>query len=273
MSQSEIDIRNARFWNELCGSGLARSLGIKEVSVESLRRFDEAYLSLYPYLSQYVLGEKVFNKRVLEIGLGYGTLGQMLAERGGDYYGLDIAEGPVGMMCYRLSTMGRGWKGRVQVGSVLDAPFADGIFDYVYSIGCLHHTGSLVRSISEVHRILRTGGKAIIMLYNRNSFRLRVEVPVRRFVSLLSKGGFRRAAAEKIRALYDADSKGAAAPHTDFVSSREVRQLFKEFSSVKIDIQNFDSYSLCGKAVLKRERLLSNAGRLLGLDLYITATK
>jgi len=197
----------------------------------------------------------------------------VLAEQGCHYHGFDIAEGPVGMMCYRLSTMGREWKGRVQVGSIIDAPYGGSVFHYVYSIGCLHHTGSLVRSISEVHRILRTGGKAIIMLYNRNSFRLRVEVPVRRFVSLLSKGGFRRAAAEKIRALYDADSEGAAAPHTDFVSPREVRQLFEVFSSVKIDIQNFDSYSLCGKAVLKRERLLSNAGRILGLDLYITATK
>jgi SAM-dependent methyltransferase len=273
MSQSEIDIRNARFWNELCGSSLARSLGIKEVSIESLKQFDLAYLGLYPYLSQYVVGEKVRNRMVLEIGLGYGTLGQMLAEQGCHYHGLDIAEGPVGMMCYRLSTMGKEWKGRVQVGSILDAPYGDSVFDYLYSIGCLHHTGSLLRSISEVHRILRTGGKAIIMLYNRNSFRLRVEVPVRRFVSLLSKGGFRRAAAEKIRALYDTDSEGIAAPHTDFVSPREVRQLFREFSSVKIDIQNFDSYSFRGKTILKRECLLSNVGRIVGLDLYITATK
>jgi len=273
MSQREIDDKNAKFWNELCGSSLARSLGITEISNGNLRRFDEAYIGLYPYLPQYVLTEELSDKRVLEIGLGFGTLGQMLAEQGCQYHGLDIAEGPVGMMCYRLSTLGRQWRGRVQVGSILDAPYGDGSFDYVYSIGCLHHTGSLVRSISEVHRILRPGGKAIIMLYNRNSFRIRVEVPVRKFVSLVSKGGFMRAAGERIRALYDTDSGGAAAPHTDFVSPREVRQLFQEFSSVKIDIQNFDGYSFRGKTILKRERLLSNMGRIVGLDLYITATK
>ena len=92
-----------------------------------------------------------------------------------------------------------------------------------------------------------------MVLYNRESFRLQVEVPVTRFLSLLLKGGFRRAGAEKIRALYDTDSEGAAASHTDFVSPREVRQLFREFSSVKIHIQNLDNYSLCGKTVLKRE--------------------
>lgn len=31
--QSEIDEKNAEFWNELCGSSLARSLGITEVSL------------------------------------------------------------------------------------------------------------------------------------------------------------------------------------------------------------------------------------------------
>src|SRR4051812_21685656 len=39
---------NARFWDELCGSALARSLGIADASRESLSRFDRAYLDLYP---------------------------------------------------------------------------------------------------------------------------------------------------------------------------------------------------------------------------------
>ena len=55
-SQSEIDIRSARFWNELCGSRLARSPGIEEVSIESLQQFDLAFLGLYPYQSQHVVG-------------------------------------------------------------------------------------------------------------------------------------------------------------------------------------------------------------------------
>jgi hypothetical protein len=78
---------------------------------------------------------------------------------------------------------------------------------------------------------------------------------------------------ENTRALYDTDSDGTAAPHTDFVSPSQVRQLFKRFSSVKIDIRNFDNYSFRGKIILKRENVLGNIDRLLGLDLYITATK
>jgi hypothetical protein len=52
--RSETDIRNAVFWNELCGSALARSLGITDSTPESLQKFDEAYMAMYPYLSPYV---------------------------------------------------------------------------------------------------------------------------------------------------------------------------------------------------------------------------
>ncbi len=43
--------------------------------------------------------------------------------------------------------------------SVLELPFEDGTFDYVYSIGCLHHTGDLERSVQEVHRVVVPGGR------------------------------------------------------------------------------------------------------------------
>jgi hypothetical protein len=68
---------------------------------------------------------------------------------------------------------------------------------------------------------------------------------------------------------------GDAAPHTDFVSRADVRRhLFKRFSSVRIDVQNFDGYVLFrGRIVIARENLLGNIARILGTDLYIVGTK
>lgn len=273
MSQREIDVRNIEFWNELCGSSLARSLGINELSTDNLRRFDGVYFALYPYLPGYVLNEDLHKKKVLEIGPGYGTLGQFLASRGSDYYSLDVAEGPIEMMCYRLHQMGREWRGKVQIGSVLNIPYRDSSFDYVYSIGCLHHTGDIERSVSEVYRVLRNGGQAVIMLYNKYSFRLLVQVPLMRVLGIFSNMKRYKDISEKIRSLYDTSEDGSAAPHTDFVSPREVRRIFKRFSRVKIDIRNFDNYSIRGKFILKREWVLNNLARFLGLDLYIMAIK
>jgi len=273
--QSETDVRNAAFWNELCGSGLARSLGITDQTPESLRKFDEAYMALYPYLSSYVTEQDLKGKRLLEIGLGYGTLGQIIARRGCQYHGLDIAHGPVEMMRYRLALLGQEGGGRVQEGSALDIPFPEGTFDYVYSIGCLHHTGDLPKAVSEVYRVLAAGGKAVVMLYNRRSFRKLAQLRTRYLWELLTRRRRPGSFGEAVRARYDSNSAGNAAPHTDFVSRSDVRRhLFERFSSIRIDVQNFDGYVLFRRRiVIPRERLLGNIARVLGTDLYIVATK
>lgn len=272
-SQGTVDACNASFWNELCGTGMARSLGLTDHSAESLRRFDEAYLNYYPYLAAYVTGERLEGKDVLEIGLGYGTLGQLLASRGCRYAGLDIAENPVAIMRYRLSLLGQDGTDRVRRGSALDIPFGDGSFDYVYSIGCLHHAGNLSRAVSEVHRVLRPGGRAIVMLYNRHSFRQLVQGTRLRLRGLLSILPF-ELVQRQIRRLYDFNAGGEAAPYTDYVSRRDIRILFRMFRTVTMEIQNFDNLNwLGGRLFVPRERLLNNVARILGLDWYVRATK
>ncbi len=272
--QYEIDRQNRDFWNELCGSSLARSLSITEITPESLQRFDDAYMRIYPYLYRYVPTDALRGRRVLEIGPGYGTLGQLLASRGCHYIGLDIAAGPVAMMRYRLADGSGGLKGTALQGSALELPFADGTFDYIYTIGCLHHTGSLPKAVSEIHRVLARGGQAIVMLYHRYSFRRLAYVPVKYLLGLLSGNRRYRSFHEFVRGLYDASSKGEPAPHTDFVSRREAKKLFKDFSQIRIESQNFDTYVLLkGRAVFPREMFLNNLGRVLGVDLYIVATK
>jgi SAM-dependent methyltransferase len=274
----QIDDRNAEFWNELCGSGLARVLGITEHSPESLKKYDAAYLAYYPYLFRYVDSANLAGRRVLEIGLGYGTLGQLLASRGCRYYGLDIAENPVAVMRYRLSFLGKDddVEHRVRRGSALDIPYEDGSFDYVYSIGCLHHTGDLIKAISEVHRVLAPGGTALIMLYNKYSFRLLTSFFR---VSTLRAAWAGRGTAEhpgfwtQLRAWYDGNARGEGPPHTDYVSRAEARRLFRAFRHCSIDSQNCDPITWRGRIVLERQRLLDGLGRVLGLDLYIRAQK
>ena len=44
--QTELDQANTAFWDELCGTGLARSLGIEAVDPDALRRFTEMVLAI-----------------------------------------------------------------------------------------------------------------------------------------------------------------------------------------------------------------------------------
>jgi len=261
MGQETLDKSNAEFWATLCGTEMAREAGITGQDLDDVRRFDEVYFDYYPYLERY-LPTDFQHQKVLEIGLGYGTIGQAIATRGAEYHGVDISPGPVGMMRKRLTWLGRPDELIVQA-SALELPYADATFDHVYSIGCLHHTGDLPKSVNEVYRVLRPGGRAVVMLYNRRSFR-RVA-----FTTLGTVSPRYRESEAGWRAMYDADESGAPAPHTDFVSRAEAKKLFGKFSRIRIDAQNFDGF----RFGVRREWFLSNVARIVGLDLYIVADK
>ena len=166
---ADIDKANEEFWNELCGSGLAQHLGIKDHGIKSLKQFDRSYLEFYPYLLKHVPVGEMAGKKVLEVGLGYGTLGQKIVDAGADYTGLDIADGPVNMMNHRLQM--QGLPGRAIKGSILQSGLPAESFDYVVSIGCFHHTGNIQRCVNETWRLLKPEGTAFIMLYNQFSCR------------------------------------------------------------------------------------------------------
>ncbi|MEA2248740.1 MAG: hypothetical protein QOH46_3269 [Solirubrobacteraceae bacterium] len=269
-AQEEIDRQNAEFWDELCGTTMARSLGISDESPESLGRFDAAYLEFYPYLPGYLPARRGGVERVLEVGLGFGTVGQLLADRGFAYHGVDIASGPVAMMRRRLGYLGRD-DGEAQVGSALELPYPDAHFDHYVSIGCLHHTGDVPTAVAEAHRVLRPGGTAMVMLYNARSFRQVVQLPAR---ELLARIKGRRLRGDHVRAAYDVTQGGESAPQTEFFSAGDARRIFARFADIHVHPENFDAFHLArGRIRIPRERLLGNVARRWGLDLYVTARK
>lgn len=271
MSKSEIDEANASFWNELCGTGFAMSLGINDHSLESLQRFDQAYMDLYPYLTKRVPVAEMRGKRVLDIGLGYGTLGQKIADEGAIYTGLDIAKGPVDMLNHRLKL--QGLPGKAIQGSMLNCPLEDSSVDCVVSIGCFHHTGNIARCIDETWRVLVPGGCAYIMVYNRFSYRQWIKWPMLTLRAALA-GRDRVAATEAQRKAYDASMEsGKAAPETVFVSQSELRVMMSRFSRVSMELENSDSLAFFGKVLVSRNSLLGNLGKFAGLDIYATAIK
>lgn len=274
MQQDEIDAKNAEFWNELCGSTLAQALGITDLSAASLHKFDEAYLGIYPYLLPIVQPERFKGKEVLEIGLGFGTLSQQIAEAGAHYNGLDLAPNAAAMVNHRLTLLGL--KRTARVGSALEMPFADESFEFVVSIGCFHHTGNIARCLDEAFRILRPGGTAIVMVYNKFSFRQWTRWPWR----TLRQGWREWRGSDETLALsvaqrhsYDHNVHGVAAPETQLLSIGQLRQMLARFENVRFQKQNADPISVRGFVFLDRLRLLNSLGRLLGLDIYLEAQK
>jgi ubiquinone/menaquinone biosynthesis C-methylase UbiE len=177
----------------------------------------------------------------------------------------------------RINWAGKEQNCRAIQDTALNLKLEDESFDTVVSIGCLHHTGDIKKAISEVHRVLRKNGTAVIMLYNKKSFRIQISRP---FTYYFIQGNlFKKSSvgyAEFLRGTYDNNAKEEAAPVTDYFSKSDICDLFKDFSSVSIHNENFDEFSirLFGKVLfLPRKHFMNNIAKFWGLDNYIIAKK
>lgn len=271
---ARIEADNVAFWNELCGTHLATVLGIADDSPASLKKFDDWFFAFYPYLFAHVPLAELRGRDVLEVGLGYGSLSQKIAESGARYCGLDIAPGPVELVRHRLRQAGLA--GRAEQGSILAAPFGDVSFDRIVTIGCLHHTGDMARAIEECHRLLRPGGSLTAMVYYAYSYRrwfqARRETLHYLQAELLGYRGVAAPPGEGQTWDYDHNAAGEAAPHTDFISVKSLRRLCRRFSRFRWKLRNINQEPPFEKRT--REALLGTRWpALCGLEIYATAVK
>ena len=262
---------NRTFWDEACGTVLAEQMGLPDLTPASLRRFDEAYFDLYPFLLRYLPEQSSRRDRVLEIGLGYGSLSQAMMSRDAEYLGLDIAVGPAGITNLRAGILGK--PPCALVADARNLPFETGSFDHVISIGCLHHTGDIARAVREVHRVLRPGGRAVVMIYNALCYKNWILAPMETIRTLLRR---QRASGStgslRLRRAHDRNLAGEPPPETAFHKASDVPELFSDFSAVRTIKEN--CYLRLPPSFQKtREFALRTLGRWCGLNLYITARK
>lgn len=274
IDKKNVSKENAQFWDELCGSQLARYLGITDSSPASLKRFDDWYFDFYPYLDRHIKFSSLSGKKVLEVGLGYGTVSQKLAEFGAIYSGLDIAEGPVSMVNHRLAQSKL--EGGAFQGSVLEPPFKDESFDAIIAIGCLHHTGDLQLAIKKCLALLKPGGRLTFMVYYAYSYRRWFQEPFDSATYLWQELKGNRdvvgASETRQRAAYDKNVKGEGAPHTDWISRRSLAEFCNEFSELDIRLENIDADAPF-KHCSRKKLLQTKIPQMIGLDIYVSGVK
>ena len=271
LTQTAIDDANASFWDDLCGTAAARAWGITDTSMESLRRYDENFVKYYPYLDRHIPWTNLRGKRVLEVGLGYGTVSQKLAETGAVFSGLDIAANPVVMVNHRLRYSGL--SGEAVQGNILKPPFANESFDTIVAIGCLHHTGDIADAIASCRRLLVPGGLLVGMVYYSYSYRRWWNEPARTIRYFIrEQRGHSGTNRDGKTFAYDHAQAGTLAPSTEFVSVRSLRSLCSGFIEFGARTENVATeYPFI---FWTRDQLLASpVPRLCGLDLYWTCVK
>jgi ubiquinone/menaquinone biosynthesis C-methylase UbiE len=116
-------------------------------------------------------------QRVLEIGLGQGADSEQIIRRGALWSGLDASPESISRVSTRLRLRGLPYA-RLEQGNALSMPFPDNSFDIVFSHGVLHHIPDVIEAQREIARVLKPGGRLIVMLYARRSLNYLLSISV-----------------------------------------------------------------------------------------------
>jgi len=182
---NESDVQD--FWNRHpCGDSQVGGLQQRRGDYEAFfSDYDNYRYSKEAHILQCLDGIDFKGQQVLEIGLGQGADSEQIIKRGAFWSGLDLTSESVDRVQARLSLRQLPHQSLKQ-GSVLEIPYEDKMFDIVYSHGVLHHVPDILAAQREIHRVLKSDGELIVMLYARWSLNYLISISILRRIGLLA---------------------------------------------------------------------------------------
>lgn len=206
------------FWNEAsCGE----SLLLERTDREGYENQSRIRYQLEPYIGDLAGFGSAQGKLVLEIGVGLGADHQRFAEAGANLHGIDLTERAVEHTRRRLEAFGL--SSRISTGDAENLDFPEGHFDVVYSWGVLHHSPDTAKAVSEVHRVLKPGGSARVMIYSKWSI-----------IGFMLWTRYALLRMRPFTTLAEIYSRYLESPGTKAYSIAEARRLFSAFREVDI---------------------------------------
>jgi glycosyltransferase involved in cell wall biosynthesis/ubiquinone/menaquinone biosynthesis C-methylase UbiE len=242
---------------------------VKHAQAHTLDWFLEVETHRYgtygPWMPEVMEFDKHGGDRVLEVGGGMGTDLAQFAKSGAIVTDLDLSAGHLTLAQenFRL----RGLPGTFIHYDAEALPFPDSSFDVVYSNGVIHHTPNTQSVVDEIYRVLKPGGKAIIMVYAENSLHYwQMQVGVLG----LRQGLLQGASMGEIMSRNVEMTKNDARPLVKVYTARRLRAMFSRFEDVRIVKRQLTQPEL-PKAF--RWVPLGLAGRAAGWNLVVKARR
>lgn len=158
------------YWN-------SHTLGFQYVTDKSIEPGSrEFFAHIQPWMNPYKFpwimariereAELLQGKHLLEIGCGMGFDSLEFLRRGVRVTATDLTPSAVALTKRHFQIESVEAEA-VHTANALDLPFEEQAFDAVWSNGVLHATGNTHQAIREVHRVLKTSGRAIISHFYR----------------------------------------------------------------------------------------------------------
>lgn len=166
MENKELKEEVHSYWNkQSCGTQFSDK---DKYTKEYYEEIEKDRYSKEPEIVEFARFHEGKGKKVLEVGVGAATDFLQWAKNGAELYGIDLTEEAIGHATHRLELYGLKPK-ELKVSDAENQPFDNDSFDLVYSWGVIHHSPDTPKAFKEIIRVLKPGGKARIMVYNRKS--------------------------------------------------------------------------------------------------------
>ena len=166
MSQADLISRISSYWDEHI-----HDLAITTYPAGTpgfFRQLAEYRYDKLNYLARLVDFNGYREKALLEVGCGAGIDLVRFARGGATVTGIDLSKTAVDLANKNFEHNEQNADLRVMNGECMQ--FADNTFDVVYAHGVLQYTADTAKMIAEIHRVLKPGGTAILMVYNKHSW-------------------------------------------------------------------------------------------------------
>jgi ubiquinone/menaquinone biosynthesis C-methylase UbiE len=245
----------------------------RENEFGSREYFDEIervrYQEYAPWMPELMDFNEFAGARLLEVGCGMGTDLLQFARGGALCVGVDLTPRSIAITRQRFAL----YRERVDllIGDGEQLPFASDTLDVVYSNGVLHHTPDTAGAIRELHRVLKPGGTAKVMIYHKNSLNYWGEMMLHRGV--LRGELLRGKSPEEIMSRWVEYSEHGARPLVKAYTRAEAQEMFKDFNTVTIQTEQLIRAELPVVGRFIPEGLFRTMRRSLGWNLIITAIK
>jgi ubiquinone/menaquinone biosynthesis C-methylase UbiE len=207
-----------RLWTaDPCGPAVTAPNGTRE-AIEQLLIGRRKYAW---WFTQTLAYESSAGLDVLDVGCGQGIDLVEYARAGARVTGIDLTPRHVELARSHIEALGL--VATVVQGDAERLPFEDASFDVVSSNGVLHHTPDMPAALREIRRVLRPGGTARIIVYNRRSFQFWImQVGVR---GILQRGLLKDRSMKGVMAHYVETTSIDARPLVRVYSPRQLRKM------------------------------------------------